>query len=93
MFLVGWFAFAEPVGLSQWIACAIVVSAIALTPGRSIRSVAANVALEGDTAPVVKPVCCDAAEKTRIALTQPHLSGLRGQLDRGHSAAARIFVD
>ncbi|PHR22663.1 MAG: EamA family transporter [Hoeflea sp.] len=46
MFLVGWFAFAEPVGLSQWIACAIVVSAIALTPGRSIRSVAGNVALD-----------------------------------------------
>lgn len=48
MFLVGWFAFAEPVGPSQWLACAIVISAIALTPGRSIRSVVANVALEGE---------------------------------------------
>ncbi|MEM5474012.1 DMT family transporter [Hoeflea sp. AS60] len=42
MFLVGWFAFAEPIGLAQWIACAIVISAIALTPGKSIRSVAAS---------------------------------------------------
>ncbi|WP_422371229.1 DMT family transporter [Hoeflea sp.] len=25
MFLVGWFAFAEPVGLNQWIACAIII--------------------------------------------------------------------
>jgi drug/metabolite transporter (DMT)-like permease len=47
MFLVGWFAFAEPIGAAQWIACAIVIAAIALTPGKSIRSVAANVAVEG----------------------------------------------
>jgi drug/metabolite transporter (DMT)-like permease len=51
MFLVGWFAFAEPVGVTQWIACAIVISAIALTPGRSIRSVAANIAVEGEDSP------------------------------------------
>lgn len=49
MFLVGWFAFAEPVGVAQWIACGIVISAIALTPSRSIRSVAANAALEGES--------------------------------------------
>lgn len=48
MFLVGWFAFAEPIGAAQWIACAIVISAIALTPGKSIRSVAANIAVDGD---------------------------------------------
>jgi drug/metabolite transporter (DMT)-like permease len=48
MFLVGWFAFAEPVGPAQWIACAIVIAAIALTPGKSIRSVAANIAVEGE---------------------------------------------
>lgn len=48
MFMVGWFAYAEPVGLAQWIACAIVISAIALTPGKSIRSVAANIAVEGE---------------------------------------------
>ena len=47
MFLVGWFAFSEPVGAAQWAACAIVIAAIALTPGRSIRSVAANAAVEG----------------------------------------------
>ena len=51
MFLVGWFAFAEPVGITQWIACAIVISAIALTPGKSIRSVAANIAVEGEDSP------------------------------------------
>ena len=43
MFLVGWFAFAEPVGLAQWIACGIVISAIALTPAQAIRTVAAGV--------------------------------------------------
>jgi drug/metabolite transporter (DMT)-like permease len=48
MFLVGWFAFAEPVGPAQWIACAIVIAAIALTPGKSIRSVAANIAVEDE---------------------------------------------
>lgn len=48
MFLVGWFAFAEPVGVAQWIACTIVISAIALTPSRSIRSIAANAAIEGE---------------------------------------------
>jgi len=47
MFLVGWFAFAEPVGVAQWIACATVILAIALTPGKSIRSVAANIVVEG----------------------------------------------
>lgn len=46
MFLVGWFVFAEPVGAAQWIACAIVISAIALTPGKSIRSIAANIAVD-----------------------------------------------
>ena len=46
MFLVGWFAFGEPIGGVQWIACVIVISAIALTPGKSIRSVAANIAVE-----------------------------------------------
>ncbi|MCC0036710.1 MAG: DMT family transporter [Hoeflea sp.] len=51
MFLVGWFAFGEPVGITQWIACAIVISAIALTPGKSIRSVAANIAVEGEGGP------------------------------------------
>ncbi len=51
MFLVGWFAFAEPVGPAQWLACAIVISAIALTPGKSIRSVVANVALERENRP------------------------------------------
>jgi drug/metabolite transporter (DMT)-like permease len=41
MFLVGWFAFAEPVGRgAQWLACGIVIAAIALTPGKAIRSVA-----------------------------------------------------
>jgi len=48
MFLVGWFAFAEPVGPAQWIACIIIISAIALTPGKSIRSVAANIAIDGE---------------------------------------------
>jgi len=48
MFLVGWFAFAEPVGVAQWVACGIVVSAIALTPGKSLRSIAANIAVEGE---------------------------------------------
>jgi drug/metabolite transporter (DMT)-like permease len=43
MFLVGWFAFAEPIGLVQWIACAIVISAIALTPAQGIRTIAAGV--------------------------------------------------
>lgn len=47
MFLVGWFAFAEPVGVAQWIACVTVIVAIALTPGKSIRSVAANIVVEG----------------------------------------------
>jgi drug/metabolite transporter (DMT)-like permease len=51
MFLVGWFAFAEPVGITQWIACAIVISAIALTPGKSIRSVAANIAVDDGDSP------------------------------------------
>jgi drug/metabolite transporter (DMT)-like permease len=36
MFLVGWFAFAEPVGLAQWAACAVVIAAIVLTPGKPI---------------------------------------------------------
>lgn len=45
MFLVGWFAFAEPVGLAQWAACAIVISAIVLTPGKPIRSIAGNAAV------------------------------------------------
>jgi drug/metabolite transporter (DMT)-like permease len=48
MFLVGWFAFAEPVGVAQWVACGIVVSAIALTPGKSLRSIAANIAVQGE---------------------------------------------
>lgn len=48
MFLIGWFAFGEPVGFLQWVACAIVISAIALTPGKSIRSMAANIAVEGE---------------------------------------------
>lgn len=43
MFLVGWFAFAEPVGPAQWAACALVIAAIALTPGQAIRTVAAGV--------------------------------------------------
>ncbi len=44
MFLIGWFAFAEPVGAAQWLACAIVIVAIALTPGRAtVRSMAATV--------------------------------------------------
>jgi len=51
MFLVGWFAFAEPVGAAQWAACAIVISAIALTPGRSIRSVAANITVQRGNGP------------------------------------------
>jgi drug/metabolite transporter (DMT)-like permease len=42
MFLVGWFAFAEPVGPPSGLACAIVIAAIALTPGKSISSVAAK---------------------------------------------------
>ncbi|WP_420407058.1 DMT family transporter [Hoeflea sp.] len=46
MFLVGWIAFAEPVGPAQWLACAIIVSAIALTPSKAIRSVAANAAVQ-----------------------------------------------
>ncbi|MEQ8482369.1 MAG: DMT family transporter [Hoeflea sp.] len=46
MFLVGWIAFAEPVGAAQWLACAIIVSAIALTPSKAIRSVAANAAVQ-----------------------------------------------
>lgn len=45
MFLIGWFAFGEPVGFPQWIACAIVISAIAMTPRKSIRSMAANAAV------------------------------------------------
>lgn len=45
MFLVGWFAFAEPVGLAQWAACAIVIAAIVLTPGKPIRSIAGNAAV------------------------------------------------
>tara|TARA_R110002020_G_scaffold16307_9_gene57625 strand:+ start:6770 stop:7708 length:939 start_codon:yes stop_codon:yes gene_type:complete len=48
MFLVGWFAFAEPVGTAQWIACAIVISAIVLTPGRPVRSLVANVVVQGE---------------------------------------------
>jgi drug/metabolite transporter (DMT)-like permease len=48
MFLAGWFAFAEPVGIAQWIACAIVISAIVLTPGRAVRSIAAPVDAESD---------------------------------------------
>jgi drug/metabolite transporter (DMT)-like permease len=40
MFLVGWFAFAEPVGAVQWLACGIVIAAIAMTPGKAIHSVA-----------------------------------------------------
>ena len=51
MFLVGWFAFAEPVGPAQWIACAIIISAIALTPGKSIRSVAVNIAVDDENVP------------------------------------------
>lgn len=47
MFLVGWIAFAEPVGAAQWAACAIVISAIALTPGKPVHSVAANLAMQG----------------------------------------------
>ena len=49
MYLVGWIAFSEAVGTAQWIACAVVVSAIALTPSKSIRSVAANIAVQPDT--------------------------------------------
>lgn len=45
MFLVGWFAFAEPVGLAQWAACAIVIAAIVLTPGKPIRSIAGTAAV------------------------------------------------
>lgn len=45
MFLVGWFAFAEPVGLAQWAACAIVISAIVLTPGKPVRSIAGTAAV------------------------------------------------
>jgi len=48
MFLVGWFAFAEPIETAQWAACAIVILAIALTPRKSIRSVAANIAVEAE---------------------------------------------
>lgn len=47
MFLVGWFAFAEPVGLAQWAACAVVISAIVLTPGKPVRSIAGQVPVGG----------------------------------------------
>lgn len=43
MFLIGWAVYHEAIGPPQWFACAIVIAAIALTPGRgAVRSMAAT---------------------------------------------------
>jgi drug/metabolite transporter (DMT)-like permease len=42
LFATGWLAFGEPVGLAQWVACALIVAAIVLTPGRALRNAAAG---------------------------------------------------
>lgn len=44
MFVVGWLAFGESVGPAQWIACALIVTAIVLTPSKVTRNVATNIA-------------------------------------------------
>lgn len=43
MFAIGWFAFGEALGPPQWIACALVLGAILLSPARRPRSVAGAV--------------------------------------------------
>ena len=42
MFAVGWLAFGEPLGGAQAVACLLVLAAIALTPARQARSIAAQ---------------------------------------------------
>lgn len=44
MFLLGWIAFGEPIGALQWVACAMIVTAIAMTPTRITRNVATHIA-------------------------------------------------
>lgn len=42
MFMLGWIAYGEPVGPTQWIAGALVLTAIVLTPTRVTRNVTTN---------------------------------------------------
>jgi len=42
MFLVGWAAFGEVLNVAQLVACALVITAIVLTPAKRARSVAAT---------------------------------------------------
>jgi len=44
MFLVGWVAFAEPIGLAQGLACLLVVAAILMTPSKVTRNVTTTIA-------------------------------------------------
>lgn len=44
MFLVGWFAFSESVTFAQWIACAIVIGAIIMTPSKITRNLTTTIA-------------------------------------------------
>ncbi len=44
MFLVGWLAYGERLGPAQWLAGAIVLGAILLTPTRATRNVSMNIA-------------------------------------------------
>ncbi len=42
MFLIGWLAFAEPLGAGQWAACAFILTAILISPTRPTRGGAPN---------------------------------------------------
>lgn len=48
MFLVGWLAFGEALSVAQWIACAMVIGAILVTPAKRARSVAATLRPEDE---------------------------------------------
>ena len=48
MFIVGWLAFAEPAGILQLIAGAMVVASIAITPPRAARGVTGTISARGN---------------------------------------------
>ncbi|MEX3008042.1 DMT family transporter [Hoeflea sp. TYP-13] len=45
MLIVGWLVFSEQIGMSQWIACALVLAAILLTRARATRNVPLNITM------------------------------------------------
>lgn len=47
MFVVAWFAFGESISTAAWIACAIIVLAIVMTPSRATRNVATSLTVPG----------------------------------------------